>query len=162
MTVGNPSTKLTTATEYIVAPLAETVSPLTIVRAYGPARKAGLAYLEANHYMRSSGGSGQLFIVEDRTGAVYGACLIGATASTNCDRSIAGACLIGPAASKDAERSIAGEGVLIRQIKRSHLLDGAPMFEYMLRGICLYMWLLTRLVCRSISATTMSGDGVHL
>ncbi len=133
--------RLTTATDYVVAQVDETVSPLTIVRAYGPARKASMTYLEANHYMRSGGGSGQLFIVEDRTGAVYGACLIGATASTNCVRSIAGACLIGPAASKDAERSIALGGVLIRQSKSSHLHDGVPMYEshllrHAMRAVC--------------------------
>jgi hypothetical protein len=102
------------------------VAPFTIRRAYGTLRKAGAAYLEANHYMRASGGSGQLFVVESGDGQIAGACLIGATSSRNCERSIAGACLIGPAPSKDAERSIAGDSVLIRQIKRLHLLDSVP------------------------------------
>jgi hypothetical protein len=108
---------------------------LTIMRTSGEQRKAAAAYLEQHHYMRSSGGSGQLFAAFDQTECVHGAVLIGATASTNCDRSIAGACLIGPTASQDAERTIASDGVLIRQIKRSHLQDGVAMYEYMLRGI---------------------------
>ena len=128
------SAVLTSNTDYAVAPLA-------IIRAYGTARKAAEAYLERNHYMRSSGGSGQMFAVENSAGAIQGAVLIGATTSKNCDRSIAGACLIGPTASKDAERSIADRGVLIRQIKRSHLLDGVPMFEshllrYAMQSVC--------------------------
>jgi hypothetical protein len=114
---------------YTPAPQVPIVPTLTIVRAYGAMRKAAEAYLEAHHYMRSSGGSGQMFAVLDSAAQVSGAVLIGATASANCDRSLAGACLIGPTASKDAERSIAGTGVLIRQIKRSHLLDDVPMYE---------------------------------
>src|SRR6266567_125408 len=99
------------------------IHTLTIVRTYGAQRKGAAAYLEQHHYMRSSGGSGQLFAVLDHADHVHGAVLIGATASTNCERSIAGACLIGPTASQDAERTIATDGVLIRQIKRSHLQD---------------------------------------
>jgi hypothetical protein len=112
-------------------------SPLTIVRTSGEQRKAAAAYLERNHYMRSSGGSGQLFAVLDPADAVHGAVLIGATASTNCDRSIAGACLIGPTASQDAERTIATDGVLIRQIKRSHLQDNVAMYESHLLRYCM-------------------------
>jgi hypothetical protein len=111
-------------------------SPLTIVRTYGAQRKAAAAYLEQHHYMRSSGGSGQLFAVLDQADEVQGAVLIGATASTNCERSIAGACLIGPTASQDAERTIATDGVLIRQIKRSHLQDGVAMYESHLLRHC--------------------------
>src|SRR5262245_24782379 len=95
------------STQYSVASAEYKVGPLQIVRARGKTRKAAEAYLEANHYMRSSGGSGQMFAVIDGAKQVNGACLIGATASRNCDRSIAGACLIGPTASADAERSIA-------------------------------------------------------
>src|SRR5215212_1000455 len=87
--------------------------------------------------MRSSGGSGQLFAVLDQADEVRGAVLIGATASTNCNRSIAGACLIGPTASQDAERTIAAGGVLIRQIKRSHLQDGVAMYESHLLRHCM-------------------------
>jgi hypothetical protein len=87
--------------------------------------------------MRSSGGSGQLFAVLDSANRVNGAVLIGATASTHCDRSIAGACLIGPTASQDAERTIAADGVLIRQIKRSHLRDGVDMYESQLLRHCM-------------------------
>jgi len=131
--------------EYIPAQGAHyAVAPFTIRRAFGTLRRAGAAYLEANHYMRASGGSGQLFVVESGDGQIAGACLIGATASRNCDRSIAGACLIGPAPSKDAERSIAGDGVLIRQIKRSHLLDSVPkesmcesqLLRYAMQSVC--------------------------
>jgi hypothetical protein len=110
---------------------------LTIVRAYGATRKAAAAYLERHHYMRSSGGSGQLFAVLDDAERVNGAVLIGATASSNCDRSIAGACLIGPAASQDAEHTIAEGNVLIRQIKRSHLRDGVAMYESHLLRHCM-------------------------
>src|SRR5690348_8134393 len=100
------------------------IGAVTIVRTNGDQRKAAAAYLEQHHYMRSSGGSGQLFAVLDQADEVHGAVLSGATASTNCDRSIAGACLIGPTASQDTERAFATGGVLIRQIKRSHLQDG--------------------------------------
>jgi hypothetical protein len=118
--------------------------PYTIRRAFGELRKAGAAYLEREHYLRSAGGSGQLFVVERDDGQVAGACLIGKTTSRNCDRSIAGACLIGPAPSKDAERSIAGDGVLIRQIKRSHLLDDVPqnqlcesqLLRHVMQAVC--------------------------
>ena len=118
-----------------------TITPLTIVRAFGAMRKEAAAYLEAHHYMRSAGGSGQMFAVMDSSERVSGAVLMGATASRNCDHSIAGACLIGPTASADAERSIAGSGVLIRQIKRSHLLDDVPMYEshllrHAMQGVC--------------------------
>lgn len=87
------------------------------------------------------GGSGQMFVVATSAGAIQGACLIGATASRNCEHSIVGACLIRPTASADAERSIATSGVCIRQIKRSHLLDGVPMFEshllrYAMQQVC--------------------------
>jgi hypothetical protein len=100
--------------------------PYTIERAYGPLRKAANAYLEREHYMRSAGGSGAMFAVVGDDIHVAGACLIGATCSANQERSlVAGACLIGPAASQDAERSLA-QGVLIRQIKRSHILDSVP------------------------------------
>ena len=103
---------------------------LTITHATGDLRRAAAAYLEAHHYMRSSGGSGQMFAVLNDETTVSGAVLIGATASANCDRSlISGACLIGPTASADAERRIAGPEVLIRQIKRSHLRDDVPMYE---------------------------------
>src|SRR5262249_36276829 len=108
-----------------------------IQHVYGSIRKAGQAYLETNHYMRSAGGSGQMFVVLDSTQQISGAVLIGATASKNCDNSIAGACLIGPAASADAERSIAKRGVLIRQIKRSHLRDGVDMYESHLLRHCM-------------------------
>ncbi|MBX0330099.1 hypothetical protein K2Z83_20740 [Oscillochloris sp. ZM17-4] len=84
------------------------------------------AYIAQNHYMRSSGGSGQLFAVVRDDDQVVGACLIGATASQNQNRSLVGACLIGPTASADAERSIAQPGVLVRQIKRSFLSDDVP------------------------------------
>ena len=104
-------------------------TPYTIRRAFGALRKAGVAYLERHHYLRSAGGSGQLFVVQHSDGQVAGACLIGKTTSHNCDRSIAGACLVGPVPSKDAECSVAGARVLIRQIKRSHLLDGVPPHE---------------------------------
>jgi hypothetical protein len=100
-------------------------------------RKAGQAYLENNHSMRSAGGSGQMFVVVDSSQQINGAVLIGATASKNCDASLAGACLIGPAASADAERSIANRGVLIRQIKRSHLRDGVAMYESHLLRSCM-------------------------
>ena len=52
----------------------------TVRRAYGKMRKAGQVYLEQNHYMKSSGGSGQLFVVEHDGGQIVGACLIDATA----------------------------------------------------------------------------------
>jgi len=110
---------------------------LTIMHTNGALRKAAAAYLEQHHYMRSSGGSGQLFAVLDQTESVQGAVLIGATASANCDRSIAGACLIGPTASQDAERTIAAGGVLIRQIKRSHLQDSVAMYESHLLRHCM-------------------------
>lgn len=105
--------------------------PYTITHAKGELRKAAAAYLERDHYMRSNGGSGTMFAVTaDDTDTVQGACLIGATASTNCDRSLVrGACLIGPTGSQDAERNIAKPGVLVRQIKRSHLGDEVPMYE---------------------------------
>jgi hypothetical protein len=106
-----------------------TTASFTIVRAFGATRKAAEVYLEAHHYMRSSGGSGQMFAVLDSSECISGAVLIGATASRNCNYSIAGACLIGPTASADAERSIASDRILIRQIKRSHLLDSVPMYE---------------------------------
>jgi hypothetical protein len=81
----------------------------SIQRAFGDMRKQAAAYLEREHYMRSAGGSGQMFaVIAERSG------------------SVAGACLIGPAASQDAERSIAQPGVLIRQIKRSHIADRVP------------------------------------
>jgi hypothetical protein len=72
-----------------------------------------------------------MFAVLDDTGEIAGACLIGATTSQNQDRSlIRGACLIGPTASPDAEKNlIPSGGVLIRQIKRSHLLDEVDMYE---------------------------------
>jgi hypothetical protein len=117
--------------------MTQSTSALTIVRTAGEQRKAAAAYLEHNHYMRSSGGSGQLFAVVDQSECVHGAVLIGATASTNCDRSIAGACLIGPTASQDAGRTIAAGGVLIRQIKRSHLQDGIAMYESHLLRHCM-------------------------
>ncbi|MBX0329100.1 hypothetical protein K2Z83_15590 [Oscillochloris sp. ZM17-4] len=91
----------------------------------GDFRRAVQHYIATNHYMRSSGGSGQLFAVmaDDE---VAGACLVGATSSENQTRSlIAGACLIGPAGSQDAERSIA-TGVLVRQIKRLVVADDVP------------------------------------
>ncbi len=113
----------------VVASPETTTASFTIVRAFRPIRKAAAAYLETHHYMRSAGGSGQMFAVMNHHEQVNGAVLIGATASRNCDHSIAGACLIGPTASADAERGIAGSGVCIRQIKRSHLRDGVPMYE---------------------------------
>lgn len=101
--------------------------PFTIRRAYGPLRKAAELYLEEHHYMRSSGGSGAMFAVVRGDASVAGACLIGATASWNQERSlITGACLIGPSPSRDAERSLASPGVLIRQVKRSHIADHVP------------------------------------
>lgn len=117
------------------------IAPFRIVRALGATRTDAAAYLETHHYMRSSGGSGQMFAVLDQRDRISGAVLIGATASQHCDRAIAGACLIGPTASEDAERSIAGKGVLIRQIKRSHLFDGVPMYEshllrYAMQSVC--------------------------
>ena len=67
---------------------------IRIQRAFGPLRAATAEYLEQNHYMRSSGGSGQMFAVLDEAGEIAGACLIGATTSQNQDRSlIRGACL---------------------------------------------------------------------
>lgn len=124
-------------TQHTVTSTTDNTTKLEIVRAYGAMRKAAAAYLENHHYMRSSGGSGQLFAVLDQANTINGAVLIGATASTNCDRSIAGACLIGPAASQDAERTIASSGVLIRQIKRSHLLDSIAMYESHLLRHCM-------------------------
>ena len=100
------------------------MSSYTITWAYGSLRTSATAYLEQSHYMRSAGGSGAMFAVVAADSTVTGACLIGATCSANQERSlVAGACLIGPAASQDAERSIAQPGVLIRQIKRSHIAD---------------------------------------
>ncbi len=48
----------------------QSIHQLTIVRTYGAQRKAAAAYLEQHHYMRSSGGSGQLFAVLDQTECV--------------------------------------------------------------------------------------------
>jgi hypothetical protein len=48
-----------------VVPLEATAASFTIVRAFGETRKAAEAYLEAHHYMRSSGGSSQMFAVMD-------------------------------------------------------------------------------------------------
>ena len=98
-----------------------------IDRVRGGAYRAEVqAYIAAHHYMRSSGGSGQLFAVVREDNEIAGACLIGATSSANQTRSLTGACLIGPTASADAERSIAQPGVLVRQIKRSILADDVP------------------------------------
>lgn len=107
----------------------DSISPsFSILHAYGPLRRAAERYLEEHHYMRSSGGSGAMFAVIRDDASVTGACLIGATSSSNQERNlIAGACLIGPAASRDAERSIAQPSVLIRQIKRSHIADDVPV-----------------------------------
>lgn len=103
----------------------------TIVHATGDLRSQAQQYLTTNHYTRSNGGSGTMFAVvpsDVPQTHVCGAVLIGATASTNCDRSlVAGAVLIGPASSRDAERSVAQPGVLVRQIKRSHLADDVPV-----------------------------------
>lgn len=98
------------------------------------------AYIANHHYMRSSGGSGQLFAVVRDDQQVVGACLIGATTSENQTRSLVGACLIGPTASADAERSIAQPGVLVRQIKRSVLADDVPttaLYESQLLRHCM-------------------------
>lgn len=148
-------------------------SPYRIVHAFGEQRKAVQAYLRDSHYMKSDGGSGQLFGVFRDDGTVAGGCLIGATTSQNQTRSLVGdellgmkpqpelvgACLIGPTASRDVDRQfvpsisaakkhsadkasdevlsdeVLDEGkdedapeakVLVRQIKRSHLLDSVP------------------------------------
>ena len=95
----------------------------------GDMRREVAGYLEREHYMRSSGGSGQLFAVLRDDATVRGACLIGATASANQTRSLVrGACLIGPTASEDATRSLATPtpGLRVRQIKRSHIADEVP------------------------------------
>lgn len=102
---------------------------VTITHAKKDLRAAGAAYLAHHHYMRSSGGSGCLYVVEGSAESVQGACLIGATASRNVERALLGACLIGPTNSPDAERSLASNGTIVRQIKRLHVLDTVPMYE---------------------------------
>jgi hypothetical protein len=57
--------------------MTQSAGPLTIVRTSGAQRKAAAAYLEQHHYMRSSGGSGQLFAVMDQADEVHGAVLMG-------------------------------------------------------------------------------------
>lgn len=151
-----------------------TASPYRIVHTSGDQRKAVQAYLRDSHYMKSDGGSGQLFGVFAEDGSIAGGCLVGATTSLLQKRSLVGdellgikpqpelvgACLIGPTASRDVDRQFVGNiaapkkrssskaetytdevlgledeaepedapeaAVLVRVVKRSHLLDNVP------------------------------------